>query len=71
MLKQWSNISKVISIANKWEDGNLFLEPKDPSLSSKKIPIDAFFHKIVMVRDKIRVMEQKINPSKLPDFMAV
>ena len=67
MLKQWSDISEIIPIADKWKGGNLILEPKDTSLSSKEIPIDAFFHKIVMVRDRIRVMEQKINSSKLDD----
>ncbi len=67
MLKQWSDISEVIPIADKWKGGNLILEPKDTSLASKEIPIDAFFHKIVMVRDRVRVMEQKINSSKLDD----
>ncbi|WP_299528417.1 hypothetical protein [uncultured Lutibacter sp.] len=67
MLKQWSDISEVIPIADKWKGGTIILEPKDTSLSSKEIPIDAFFHKIVMVRDRIRVMEQKINSSKLDD----
>ena len=67
LLKQWSDISEVIPIADKWKGGTLILEPKDTSLSSKEIPIDAFFHKIVMVRDRIRVMEQKINSSKLDD----
>lgn len=67
MLKQWSDISEVIPIADKWKGGNLILEPKDTTLSSKEIPIDSFFHKIVMVRDRIRVMEQKINSSKLDD----
>jgi hypothetical protein len=43
------------------------LSPKDKSLSSKDIPINTFFHKIVMVRDLIRVMEQKINSSKTLD----
>jgi len=67
MLKEWSDISEIIPIADKWKGGNLILEPKDTSLSSKEIPIDALFHKIVMVRDRIRVMEQKINSSKLDD----
>lgn len=67
MLKQWSDISEVILIGDKWKGGKLILEPNDPHLASKEIPIDTFFHKIVMVRDRIRVMEQKINSSKLED----
>jgi len=45
----------------------LIMQPKDKSLQAKEIPIDAFFHKIVMTRDRLRVMEQKINASKLSD----
>ena len=63
MLKQWSDISEIIPIGDRWKGGKLILEPKDTSLASKEIPIDTFFHKIVMVRDRIRVMEQKINSS--------
>ncbi|SNR40951.1 hypothetical protein SAMN06265371_102382 [Lutibacter agarilyticus] len=67
MLKQWSDISEVIPIADKWKGGKLILEPKDTNLQSKEIPMETFFHKIVMVRDRVRVMEQKINASKLDD----
>ena len=67
MLKQWSDISEVIPIADKWKGGKLILEPNDTNLASKEITIDSFFHKIVMVRDRIRVMEHKINSSKLDD----
>ena len=67
MLKQWSDISEIVPIADRWKGGKLILEPKDTSLASKEIPIDTFFHKIVMVRDRVRVMEQKINSSKLLD----
>jgi hypothetical protein len=45
----------------------MILQPGDTSLKSKEIPIDTFFHKIVMVRDRLRVMEQRINSSKLTD----
>ncbi len=64
ILKKWSDVSEVVPIADKWKGGNLILEPGDTSLQSKEIPIDTFFHKIVMVRDRLRVMEQKINSSK-------
>jgi len=64
ILKKWSDVSEVVPIADKWKGGKLILEPGDTSLKSKEMPIDNFFHKITMVRDKLRVMEQKINSSK-------
>ncbi len=48
-------------LANKWEGGTLKLVPGKTDVQGRDIPIDAFFHKIVMVRDKLRVMEQKLN----------
>lgn len=54
-------------IAEKWEGGTLIMQPQDKNLQSKELPIEAFFHKIVMTRDRLRVMEQKINASKLTD----
>ena len=67
LLKRYSDISEVVPIADKWRGGILTFTPKDSSLSSKDIPIDTFFHKIVMLRDRIRVMEQKVNASKVLD----
>ncbi len=67
LLKKWSDISEIVPIADKWKGGKLILEPKDTNLQSKEIPIDTFFHKIVMVRDRVRVMEQKINSSNLDE----
>lgn len=64
ILQKWSDATQRVSIADKWKGGNLVLEPGEAGLSNKEIPIDTFFHKIVMVRDRIRVMEQKINASK-------
>ena len=64
ILQKWSDVTQRVAIADKWKGGNLVLEPGDAGLSTKEIPIDTFFHKIVMVRDRIRVMEQKINASK-------
>ena len=67
ILKRWSDASEITAIGDKWKGGRLIFEPKDTDLQSKEIPIDTFFHKIVMVRDRIRVMEQKINSSNLDD----
>ncbi len=50
-----------IQLGEKWHGGTLILSPQDQSLQSKEIPIDTFFHKIVMVRDRLRVLEQQIN----------
>ena len=65
ILKKFSDVSEVVHIADKWKGGNLILEPADTNLQNKEIPIDAFFHKITMVRDRLRVMEQKVNASNL------
>lgn len=63
ILRKWSDTSSITPIADKWRGGSLVLSPGDANLSNKEVPIDTFFHKIVMVRDRIRVMEQKINAS--------
>ena len=64
ILKKWSDVSEIVPIADKWRGGTMTLSPKDSNLSDKEIPINTFFHKIVMLRDRLRVMEQKINSSK-------
>ena len=66
ILQKWSDVSQVVPIADKWKGGKLVMEPGTPT-SNKEIPIDTFFHKITMVRDRLRVMEQKINASKLDE----
>jgi hypothetical protein len=67
ILDAYSDISQVVDLGDKWEGGILSLQPKDTSLKAKEIPVETFFHKIVMVRDRLRVMEQRINSSKLTD----
>lgn len=64
VLNYYSDILKPIDLGDKWEGGSMILKPSDTSLKSKEIPIETFFHKIVMVRDRLRVMEQRINSSK-------
>ena len=67
ILSKWSDITPLVSLGDKWTGGTMILKPQDDSLKSKEIPIEVFFHKIVMVRDRLRVMEQRINSSKLTD----
>lgn len=67
ILKKWSDASEIVPIADKYKGGTMVLKPKDTNLSDKEVPIDTFFHKIVMLRDRLRVMEQKINSSKTLD----
>jgi hypothetical protein len=57
-----------VDLGNRWTGGKLEIWPRDPALGAKEIPIDVFFHKIVMVRDRLRVLEQQINShAKLDD----
>ena len=65
ILRKWSDITEEIPLGDKWKGGTMILKPPDNDLKSKEIPIEAFFHKIVMVRDRLRVMEQRINSSKI------
>lgn len=68
ILDQYSDISQVVEMGDKWEGGKMILHPANPSLKSKEIPIETFFHKIVMMRDRLRVLEQNINSNtKLTD----
>lgn len=67
ILKTWSDVTEIVPLGDKWDKGLMILKPGDDSLKPKEVPIDAFFHKIVMVRDRLRVMEQRINASNLTE----
>ena len=56
-----------VAIAQKFYHGTLIMQPKDPSLQSKEVDLEVFFKKIIAVRNNLRVLEQKINSSKLED----
>ncbi len=64
ILRQWAEIHERVPLGDRWIGGTLLLQPADKSLKPKELPIDAFFHKIVMLRDRLRVMEQQINAHK-------
>ena len=61
ILFQHNGIDQPVEIADKWQGGTLRMEPGNPQLQGKDVPIETFFHKIVMVRDRLRVLEQNIN----------
>ena len=67
ILKNFNALNEEVALGDKWVGGKLILRPGDPDLKDKEMDIDTFFHKIVMVRDRLRVMEQRINSSKLTD----
>ena len=68
ILRKWSDVSEIVPLGDKWRKGTMILKSMDDSLKPKEIPMETFFHKIVMLRDRLRVLEQKINAhSKLED----
>ena len=64
ILRLWCGTNEVVPLGDKWQNGMLLIQPADKNLKPKEIPISDFFHKIVMLRDRMRVLEQNINSSK-------
>ncbi len=56
-----------VTPAEKWRGGTMVLKPGSPGLQEKTIPIETFFHKIVMLRNRLRTLEQQVNASDLPE----
>jgi hypothetical protein len=52
---------KEVELANKWNGGTLILKPASADMKAQEVPLDTFFKKIISVREKLRVLEQKIN----------
>ena len=57
----------AVAPAEKWRGGELVLKPGKPGLQDKTWPIETFFHKVVMLRNRLRTLEQQVNASDLPD----
>ena len=64
ILKMWGGIGESVTLGDKWLGGKMLLQTADKNLKPKEIPIEDFFHKIVMLRDRLRVLEQNINSHK-------
>lgn len=64
ILRLWGGITETVPLGDRWIGGTMILQPADKSLKPKEIPIDDFFHKIVMLRDRLRVLEQNVNSNK-------
>jgi len=65
ILQLWNGNAEIVPLGDKWRGGTILLQPVDKSQKPKEIPIDVFFHKIVMLRDRLRVLEQQINAHRL------
>ena len=61
----------IVPPADKWRGGALVLRPGTPGLQEKSIPIETFFHKIVMLRNRLRTLEQQVNAAELSDDVKV
>ena len=65
ILRQWSDVNEIVPLGDRWKGGVMLLQPYDKTQKPKEVPVDIFFHKIVMLRDRLRVMEQQINAHKV------
>jgi len=70
IIREETGITPVVP-ADKWRGGALVLRPGTAGLQEKSWPIETFFHKIVMVRNRLRNLEQQVNASELPDDVKV
>ncbi len=66
IIREEAGVSAVVP-AEKWRGGTLVLRPGQDGLQEKSWPIETFFHKVVMMRNRLRTLEQQVNASDLPD----
>ena len=70
IIREETGITPVVP-ADKWRGGTLVLRPGAPGLQEKTWPIETFFHKVVMLRNRLRTLEQQVNASELPDEVKI
>ena len=70
IIREETGITPVVP-ADKWRGGTLVLRPGAAGLQEKTWPIETFFHKVVMLRNRLRTLEQQVNASDLPDSAKV
>jgi hypothetical protein len=70
IIREETGLSPVAP-AEKWRGGTFVLRPGTPGLQEKSWPIESFFHKVVMLRNRLRTLEQHLNASELPDDVKV
>jgi hypothetical protein len=61
----------LVTPAQKWRGGTMVLKPGTPGIQEKSWPIETFFHKVVMLRNRLRTLEQQVNASDLPEDVKV
>ncbi len=61
VLRRYADFPETVELGDRWKKGSLILKPGDTNLKPKEMPVEAFFHKIVLVRDRLRILEQRIN----------
>lgn len=66
IIREESGLTAAVP-AEKWRGGTMVLRPGNPVLQDKSWPIETFFHKVVMVRNRLRTLEQQVNASELPE----
>ena len=70
IIREETGITSVVP-ADKWRGGTLVLRPGTDGLQEKSWPIETFFHKVVMLRNRLRTLEQQVNASELPDDVKI
>jgi hypothetical protein len=70
IIREESGISAVTP-SEKWRGGTLVLRPGTAGLQEKTWPIETFFHKVVMLRNRLRTLEQQVNAAELPEDVKV